>query len=168
MTEDPTRRINTRHNSRTGYAADAPTTAMPGPLNLARSADGDAADSSTTDVLSLDELFDGQPPADTAPTAPRPASTAGSETAPTWTALPVVPVRSEPMTPAPAAPRPTPESPQPAQPPIGGRMRTDAAGAWDDTVRRTRGWLGRDDNALMLLTALVAVALILAVTALSA
>ena len=35
-------------------------------------------------------------------------------------------------------------------------------------MRRTRGWLGRDDNALMLLTAVVAVFLILAVAAFSA
>jgi hypothetical protein len=163
MTEDPTQRIRPRRSNRPGHAADAPTTALPGPLNLAGAAD---ADSSTTDVLSLDELFEGQPPAETGPDAG--AERAPSAAAPTWTAMPVVAVRSEAIAttqsdpvPGPAS-GPAPASPQPA---IGGRMRSDAAAAWEDTRRRTRAWLARDDNALMLLTALVAVLLILAVTA---
>jgi hypothetical protein len=142
MTEDPTQRIyRPGHHSRD--AADAPTTAMPGPLNLAAAPDDTAADSSTTDVLSLDELFDGQ------------------QAAPTWTAMPVVPVRSEPMTPAPVAPA----RPPAARPAARSRLRSDAAAAWDDAVRHTHAWLRRADNALMLLTALVAVCLILAVAA---
>lgn len=163
MTEDPTQRI-VRPAGRTGYAADAPTTAMPGPLNLAGDPEP-VGDTSTTDVLSLDELFDTEP-------VPQPAPPASEQTAPTWTAMPVVSVRSEPMTAPPtAAPRPTSaaQAATPAPGPgVGSRLRSDAAAAWDDTVRRSRAWLGRDDNALMLLTALVAVCLILAVAAFSA
>jgi hypothetical protein len=173
MTEDPTQRIY-RPDNRSRYAADAPTTAMPGPLNLAGAPDDTAADSSTTDVLSLDELFEG--PGSASPAGPAvPASPAVAaapvapptgETAPTWTAMPVVPVRSEPMTPAPVAPaRPSATGPAGTRPAARSRLRSDAAAAWDDTVRHTRAWLGRDDNALMLLTALVAVCLILAVAA---
>ena len=163
MTEDPTQRIQ-RPAEREGYAGDAPTTAMPRPLNLAGSVDaGEPADSSATDVLSLDELLG--PPVPSAPEPdPEPAPTA-----PTWTAMPVVTVRSEPMTAPVAAAPASPASAHPpraaAHPPIADRMRTDAAAAWDGAVRRTRAWLGRDDNALMLLTALVAVVLILAVAA---
>ena len=148
MNEDATQRIRIR--------PDAPTTAMPGPLDLAGSSQPSETDASTTDVLSLDELFDSPPPA--------PQRPAQSGTAQTWTAMPVVPVRSEPMTPAPAAPTPGRAA---SAPPLGDRVRSDAAAAWDDTVRRTRAWLARDDNALMLLTALVAVCLILAVAAFS-
>ena len=157
MTEDPTQRI-IRPDSHAGYAADAPTTAMPGPLNLTGEREP-AGDASTTDVLSLDDLFDTEPAPTEAPTA--------SESAPTWTAMPVVSVRSEPMTSAPAAPAPASAASGTA-PAAGSRLRSDAAAAWDDTVRRTRAWLARDDNALMLLTTFVAVCLILAVAAFSA
>jgi hypothetical protein len=166
MTEDPTQRMY-RPDAGSRYAADAPTTAMPGPLNLAGASDDTATDSSTTDVLSLDELFEG-PSAATPAAAAAPASPAAvtlapatGHSAPTWTAMPVVPVRSEPMTAAPAAPA----RPSPTRPAARSRLRSDAAAAWDDTVRHTRAWLRRDDNALMLLTALVAVCLILAVAA---
>ena len=162
MTEEPTQRIQ-RPGGRAGYDGDAATTALPGPLNLAGSSDaGEAADSSTTDVLSLDELLG--PPI---PAAPEPEVTPGSSTAPTWTAMPVVAVRSEPMTAATSAPAPaSPASGRSAaHPALGDRLRTDAAAAWDGALRRTSAWLHRDDNMLMLLTALVAVVLILAVAA---
>jgi hypothetical protein len=149
--EEPTQRVR-----RPEAVEDAPTSAAPGPLNLAGRTDAD--DSSTTDVLSLDELFDGQPdPAAAEPTAP---STLAE--APTWTAMPVVPVRSEPVRPldADAAPSQEPS-------PLGGRVRSDAAAAWDGAVRRTREWLARDDNGLTLTTALVAVILIITVSTLS-
>ena len=162
MTEEPTQRIH-RPGERAGYGGDAPTTAMPGPLNLAGAADpaapgrDGAADSSTTDVLSLDELL--------GPPEPEPATTP-SATAPTWTAMPVVAVRSEPIAPAPPAPAPAaPQQAAHTHPPLGDRLRSDAAAAWDGALRRTRAWMGRDDNTLMLLTALVAVCLILAVAA---
>ena len=155
--DEPTRRIHAQRGGRPDHAGEAPTTAMPGPLNLAGPAE--AADADSTDVLSLDEIFDPAEPAAAAPPASEPA--AAGDGAPTWTAMPVVPIRSEPMT----AP-PTPETAStPAGRPLGGQVRDDAAAAWDGAVRRTRGWLGRDDNALMLLTALVAVILIVTVGA---
>ena len=185
MTEDPTQRI-IRPGGRPGYTGDEPTTALPGPLNLAGASEP-AGDTSSTDVLSLDELFDTEPAPTTADAAPAPAAAppappTAAQNAETWTAMPVVPVRSEPMTTSYAAPAPqpatsrAPASPAPVSrvrdshsaPGTGSRLRSDAAAAWDDTVRRTRDWLGRDDNALMLLTALVAVCLILAVAAFSA
>jgi hypothetical protein len=149
--EEPTPRMSAGRGRHPGDLADAPTTALPGPLNLAGSQDAGA--NGTTDVLSLDELFDGQSPPDASPTV---------DEAPTWTAMPVIPVRSEPLTPAGAA---APGGAQPA--PLGGRVRTDAAAAWKGAVRRTRAWLVRDDHGLTLMTALIAVILILAVVALS-
>lgn len=161
MIEEPTQRIYTHRGDRAGHAADAPTTAMPGPLNLAGAAEPDTAhsDASATNVLSLDELFE----TDTTADSPAPPT---AQEAPTWTAMPVVPVRSEPLSPPPA-PTP-PAAPARTAPGMGDRLRSDAAAAWHETVRRTRAWLAHGDNGLMLLTALVAVILIMAVAAFSA
>jgi hypothetical protein len=48
---------------------------------------------------------------------------------------------------------------------MGERLSADAAAAWGTAVRRSRAWLARDDNGLMLMTALVAVILIFVVAA---
>jgi len=163
--DEPTQRVR---------APQPPPAPLPGSLDplrghqtetgtgwIERDDDVDTA-ADATGVLPLDEIFESAAPA--APTAAT-QPTAAAE-APTWTAMPVVPVRSEPMTAAPAAPAPpAPARSAPAHPPLTDRVRTDATAAWDGAVRRTRAWLGRDDNALMLLTALVAVILILAVAA---
>ena len=160
--DEPTRRIDLRQQDGGRFPADAPTTALPGPLNLAAAETPADTGSDTTDVLSLDELFD-----ETAGDADAAAVRApASAEADTWTAMPVVPVRSEPVRservqPAGGAPA------TPARPALASRVRTDASAAWDGTVRRTRAWLGRDDNALTLMTALVAVLLIIAVASLS-
>jgi hypothetical protein len=127
------------------------TTTLPGPLDLA----GPTAPAGDTDVLSLDDMFD---EARSTPAAPSAAE------APTWTAMPVVAVRSEPITPL-----DPPQAPQPrAKSDLGRRVRLDAAKAWDETRARTGEWLGRDDHALMLMTGLVAIVLIIVVAALGA
>jgi hypothetical protein len=150
--EEPTARIR-----RPDPAAEAPTTALPGPLNLAGEPPIDA--DGHTDVLSLDEMFEGAPA--TADSAQR-TDRGGADEAPTWTAMPVVPVRSEPATAHGWGSRA-----EIAAAPLGGQVRTDAAAAWQAAVRRTRLWLERDDNGLTLATALVAVILIIAITGLS-
>jgi hypothetical protein len=43
------------------------------------------------------------------------------------------------------------------------RLRTAAASAWSGTRRGVENWIRRDDNGLMLLTALVACVLILVI-----
>ena len=157
--EEPTQRVR-----RPDAAAEAPTTALPGPLNLAEESPRDA--SGTTDVLSLDELFDGQTPSTEPAGSTEPAHRATVDEAPTWTAMPVVSVRSEPV----AMPDrdATPAAPAGTTPaPLGGRVRSDATAAWEAAVRRTRAWLAHDDNGLTLATALVAVILIIAIAGLS-
>jgi hypothetical protein len=115
-------------------------------------ADGDpglVADTTPpTGVLPLDELFDAPAPA--APVS-QPEPTAAAE-APTWTAMPVLPIRSEPLsaTGGPAATAWT----QPAAPTPPQRA---------ESLTRIEDWLRRDDNGLMLLTALVACVLMIVV-----
>lgn len=109
-----------------------------------------------TGVLPLDEIFAGptEPARDRTPTA--------TADAPTWTAMPVVPVRSAPV---PAGPRDaswTERSDGNAAAGGSGR-REHAAVAWAETRIRFEAWLRRDDNGLMLLTALVACVLMLVV-----
>jgi hypothetical protein len=164
-----------------------------------------ASDPAATGVLRLDEIFD-EPAAPSAPpSAPPPApaervreSTAAAE-APTWTAMPVVPVRSEPFpsdrapfpsdrggtaTGAALPPMPMAGRPVPVRHVDGGshtdrhsgdaarrrselsdRVRADAAAAWAGTTARLEDWLRRDDNGLMMLTALVACVLMIAIAA---
>lgn len=153
--EEPTQRLNVRpdDSARTEAArtdSAQTTTALPRPLDLA----GPTPTPMPTSELSLDEIF--QTP-DSA-VAPRPSV----DEAPTWTAMPVVSVRSEPAV---AAPTPLPPAEKPSGPALGDRIRTDAAAAWDGAWRRTREWLSRDDNGLMLMTALVACVLLLVVAA---
>jgi len=190
MTEEPTQQIRLRSDP----ASAGPTTSKqvtpplpPGLDPRGRSRD-ERHDPGTepTGVLHLDELFATE--TDTDRHVDRPAI----EDAPTWTAMPVVPVRSEPYPPATAAPAPTAPAtapPHPTGPPIaakpprtnGGaarakaisgttarRLSTDLAAAKRRTgviLMRTDTWLHRDDNALMVLTALIACMLILLVAA---
>jgi hypothetical protein len=159
--EDQTQRLRVQAAGTARDTAREPatdtTTALPSPLNLAGPLDlaGPTAPAGDTDVLSLDDLFD-----EPRSTAPGPSTAE----APTWTAMPVVAVRSEPITPL--------DPPQPPQPraksDLGRRVRSDAAKAWDETRARSGVWLRRDDHALMLMTALVAIVLIIVVAALGA
>jgi hypothetical protein len=151
---------------------ERPSAPLPGSLDPLRAdpsaaaqppVEADPADPAPTGVLPLDEIFDGPP-------EPVRESTAAAE-APTWTAMPVMPVRSEPM---PMAGRPVPSTyghpaaegqdldTGPGRP---ARMRGDAASAWTETRRGVEDWIRRDDNGLMLLTALVACVLILVIAA---
>jgi len=110
-----------------------------------------------TGVLRLDEMFDAPPRGTEAR-----ESTAAAE-APTWTAMPVVPVRSEPIATAPAG--------ETWNRPADARAETEprqsswdgAEVAWAATRERVEAWLRRDDNGLMLLTAVVACVLMIAV-----
>ena len=140
------------------------TTALPGPLDLAGPTPPPTGPSDT-DVLSLDDMF--EPPTQS-PTDPPARADAGAE-APTWTAMPVVSVRSEPISrpSAPVAPPAAPPAPGPRRrSELGPRVRSDAAAAWSGARTRTQDWLGRDDHALMIMTALVAIVLIIVVAAL--
>lgn len=100
-----------------------------------------------TGVLPLDDLFD--TPAAAAPVAPAETSTAAAE-APTWTAMPVVPVRTEPVAPAPIYDEPHDRR---------GGASLALAGSW----ARVDAWFRRDDNGLMLVTAVVACVLMVIV-----
>ena len=102
-------------------------------------------DADATGVLPLNEIFE--------PTASAAEPTAAAE-APTWTAMPVVPVRSEPI-----EPYPGPEQRD---------RRDNAAVAWAGTRMRIEDWLRRDDNGLMLLTAVVACVLMIVVAGVGA
>lgn len=144
--EEPTQRIHVPR------AAPAP---MPGPLDLTGEGEPDS-----TEVLPLDELLG--PPLDP---EPEPAPVTAADDHPTWTAMPVVPVRSEPVS-APAGAGVVPASGASATAPGGAlsdRLLTDARTAWDATLRRSRAWIGVQDNAIMLATATVAIVLIIVV-----
>jgi len=140
------------------------TTALPRPLNLAdETPSREPADK--TDELSLAEIFEAPP---TAPPVEEPSGAdPGAAEAPTWTAMPVIPVRSEPVS-APSTDRPAETSQSDTKrtgPSSAERLRSDAAAAWSGAVRRSQAWLRRDDNGLMLMTAIVAIILILVVAA---
>jgi hypothetical protein len=177
MTEDPTQQIQRRPTTEPG--PPGPQAPLPGGLDPLRAAPPagetggrdiggrDIGGRDATGVLRLDEIFD------TPETPPRQDDWARHDDwaeAPTWTAMPVVPVRSEPM-PAAGRPVPLPPSARAGRParregPRGQtsrRLRTDAAKAWDGVTREVDAWLRRDDNALMVLTALVACVLIIVV-----
>jgi hypothetical protein len=170
--EDRTRRLSVPPRQTTGSqtTASQTTAALPRPLNLADDTPSQhqqqqsqgAAD--TTDELSLTEIFEA--PAE----QPSAADPAVSE-APTWTAMPVIPVRSEPAS-APTTDRTTDSEVETSQsdtertgPSSAEQLRSDAAAAWSGAVRRTQTWLARDDNGLMLMTAIVAIILIVVVAA---
>lgn len=146
--DDPTQRIRRTQ----------PVTRMPRPLDLTEP--GDAGSDDTTNVLRLDELFDDQPPTDTTP--PAAAAPTSTAEAPTWTAMPVVPVRSGTI---PTGGNATPSS-RPRQNDLYVRIRRDAGAALTGAGTRTRDWFAQQDNALMAATALVAIVLIIVVAAL--
>jgi len=113
-------------------------------------------ESGATGALPLDQIFDGpgEPEQVRTPTA--------AADAPTWTAMPVVPIRSEPLAaagPEGAGSRPFDQAP--AQRPRAGVAVTAAR-------MRLESWLRRDDNGLMLLTALVACILMIVVAGVGA
>lgn len=117
-----------------------------------------------TGVLPLDEIFDTPGPGPgSGPARPVRESTAATE-APTWTAMPVVPVRSEPL---PAGPpdrswnQPYDETAESGS--NRGSAIEGVEEAWAGTRERFEAWLRRDDNGLMLLTALVACILMIVV-----
>ncbi len=124
--------------------------------------DVDTAEASAepTGVLPLDQIFDS--PGAGAASAVR-ESTAATE-APTWTAMPVVPVRSEPL---PAGPpdsswnQPYDETGEPGS--NRGSALDGAEEALAGARERFEAWLRRDDNGLMLLTAVVACVLMIVV-----
>src|SRR3954452_4194742 len=169
--EDRTQRLSVPPTQTTASqtAASQTTTALPRPLNLAdETPSREPADK--TDELSLAEIFEA-PPARPAPTAPPMEEPSGADPgaaeAPTWTAMPVIPVRSEPVS-APSTDRLAETSQSDTKrtgPSSAERLRSDAAAAWSGAVRRTQAWLLRDDNGLMLMTAIVAIILILVVAA---
>jgi hypothetical protein len=113
----------------------------------------DVAAPAETGVLPLDEIFAGpaEAAADRTPTV--------TADAPTWTAMPVVPVRSGPV---PAGP-PNSTWPEPHDKPARPPRRESIAVSWAETRTRFEDWLRRDDNGLMLLTAVVACVLIIVV-----
>ena len=164
--EDPTQRLSVPPRQATSQTAVQTTTALPRPLDLAGETPSpepqgpEPADK--TDELSLDEIF-------AAPREERSATEtrSGADEAPTWTPMPVIPVRSEPVTPA--STKRESESSQSVTkrtgPSAAERLRADAAAAWSGGLRRTQDWLTRDDNGLMLMTAIVAIILILVVAA---
>jgi hypothetical protein len=161
---------------------EPPAAPLPGSLDplrgheTAETADAPTADApeveppAPTGVLPLGELFDDAPPAAPIATPPAaPAAPTAAEEAPTWTAMPVVPVRSEPM---PMAGRPVPgtyhhtAATGTGDPAYGRAPRADHIGdALSATTRAVGDWLRREDNGLMLLTAIVACILILVVAA---
>lgn len=106
-----------------------------------------------TGVLPLDEIFAGPAEAarDRMPTA--------AADAPTWTAMPVVPVRSGPV---PAGPTDSLRIP-PYDGPGDTDRREILAVTWAETRMRLEAWIRRDDNGLMLLTAVVACVLMIVV-----
>jgi len=116
-----------------------------------------------TGVLRLDEIFDDPGRATPArESTPIRESTAAAE-APTWTAMPVVPVRSEPIAAAPAGAIPSRSSDDRTETAPRRSSWDGAEVAWLATRDRVESWLRRDDNGLMLLTAVVACVLMIVV-----
>ena len=186
--EEPTQRLTVqpRDPAQTSPTQTSPTqttptqttAALPRPLDLAGPTPSPSPDEPVDPVepvdktgeLSLDEIFaDAPPPASPPPASPPPVTEpARAEEAPTWTAMPVIPVRSEPTAPpasTSAAAETAQTPPKRTGPSTGERLRSDAAAAWGGAVRRSRAWLTHNDNGLMLMTAIVAIILILVVAA---
>ncbi|MBV9099349.1 MAG: hypothetical protein JO079_14960, partial [Frankiaceae bacterium] len=109
-----------------------------------------AVETPPTGILPLDQIFETREP------GPTPTVTAD---APTWTAMPVVPVRSEPVAAGATGTWAAPYDRPAAAEPHAARPHVDLDGA----RVAVGGWLRRDDNGLMLLTALVACILMIVV-----
>ena len=162
--EDPTQRLSAPARE----PATRTTAALPRPLDLSRGSSEPPESPDETGELSLDEIF--------AEPGPQPGEQPRTDEAPTWTAMPVIPVRREPppsTSPSRSGPAATSvATSETAQrdtkrtgPTTGQRLRSDAATAWKSGLRRSQTWLSRDDNGLILMTAIVAVILILVVLA---
>jgi hypothetical protein len=177
--EEPTQRLTVQPRDPAQDSAAQTTAALPRPLDLAGPTSPRSPEpADKTDELSLDEIFAAPPPAraEPAPAAPvraEPprADPPRAEEAPTWTAMPVIPVRSEPVSPRPA-PTSRAQTEENAEakakrtgPSTGERLLSDASAALDGALRRTQAWMTHDDNGLMLMTAVVAIILILVVAA---
>lgn len=139
-------------------------------------------DSDPTGVLPLDELFG--PPESSPDTDAREGSEAGEAaevdaplagTRPARAPMPVVTVRSDAEThqadsqtaPPAAAPAAEPgrSEREPGRPAPASRLRADGAAAVHAGAQHVSGWLRRDDNALTVVTALVAILLLSVVAA---
>jgi hypothetical protein len=128
-------------------------------------------DDGSTDVLSLDNLFEGPPTAEVT-TTPTPTPVASTQPVGPAEPLPPTPVerrmadrrmadrrvgdrRADAL---PAAPPPAPRQPGAAH-----RLQRDATVALRGVATRTGHWFTTGDNALIVATALVALAMILVV-----
>ena len=123
--------------------------------------------SGSTEILSLDDLFDGPQPA-TTQAPPLPAESPAVEAPPAEPAAvtPPPPAAAPPATPAPpAAPRIGAVPVASAQQTNAGASRpTGGAGeAWRAGLERSRTWLATGDNAVIAATAAIALLLLLAV-----
>jgi hypothetical protein len=172
--EEPTQRLSVRRDPAETTAAQTTaaqtTVSLPRPLDLAGPTPPSTEPADKTDELSLDEIFAAsqsqtvEPQADAAPRV---------EEAPTWTAMPVIPVRSEPVPSQPSQPPPSAPThvknaqskPKRTGPSTGERLLADASAALDGALRRSQAWLTHQDNGLMVMTAAVAIILILVVAA---
>jgi len=124
-------------------------------------------------MAALDAMLDAPAgtvaPAATAPAAagdvPAAAVGAGIADAPTWTAMPVVPIRSDSAaSPGDPAAQPAPARWQHAD--TVARMRADAVAAWVTVLESTRRWFSESDNAVSAMTAAIAIVLIIVVAVL--
>ena len=137
---------------------------LPGPLNLnsaggqAAATTSDEATAGSTEVLSLDELFERpQPAATQAPS--RPVEAPRVEPVASFEAP-----RVEPAAPV-AAPRIGAVPVSSASPTAGKRNRVlgDASQAWRGGLDRSRAWVTSGDNAVIVATVVIAVLLLLAI-----
>ena len=187
--EEPTQRLTVQPrdpaqmNPPAQANAAQTTVSLPRPLDLAGQAPPPSPEpADRTEELSLDEIFAApqpqtieqpQPVEHPQPVEPQADATPRVEEAPTWTAMPVIPVRSEPVADEPVqaqASTPTPAKtaqPKPKRtgPSTAERLLTDASAALDGVLRRSQTWLTHKDNGLMVMTAAVAIILILVVAA---
>lgn len=145
---------------------DPPPAPLPGSLDPLRG----HAEPEPTGVLPLDELFEPAPEPQFNQTELNQSAAAEAST---WTAMPMVEVRSGTVGPSdsgtgwPSEPSPSHSADDPvtAEPGLVDRLRDDTSAAWIGVQNRASTWLRRDDNALMLLTAVVACILMLVVAA---
>ena len=139
--DQPTQRIH-RPDQREAAPPTRPLPA-PGPLDLTRG-EPEREDG----VAALDAMMAAAEPQTAPSTMPE---------AETWTAMPVVPVRSDTMPASTEPPLPRRSSETMA------RVRAHAAVAWANARDWTRDWFGVHDNALGALTGAVAILLIIVV-----
>jgi hypothetical protein len=164
--EQPTQQIRRPDQGRPEGTADQaraepPTRPLPapGPLDLTRERAGAYPDEAEPSEVGwpADEPEGGVAALDAMMAAgePQPAAPTTMSEAATWTAMPVVPIRSD-------AP-PSEEPPLPRGSQTLARLRADAIAAWDNGREWTREWFGVHDNALGATTGAIAILLILIV-----